>query len=722
MPTAATPTQATRREALPLVGRSMEMRGFHRAAEEAGSAPLATAELVFTTGAGVMRYDWIRERRYLEVLSVEEGAIRLGRLRSGAPLLNSHRSWDLEAQLGVIDSPQISGGVGTCRTTFSRRPSVAGYVQDVEDRVIRNCSVGYVRHRMEMVPPPAEGGLWEYRVVDWEPYEVSLVPIPADPGSVVRSASEHGEDAADADTRTFDCEVVELVQRGATTSPLPMPGDQPEETTMTPEERAAQEAAQRAAQEAQTRAAADAAQRAALAAAPAADAAAAAAAAAAEQARQAEQNRSAEIATLCAQHGVGHLSAGLLRGGQTLEQARTAVLNELAARSLAGGGHRNGTSIQTVSDEMGVRLAGIEQAVLHRISAATQLDDNGRQFRSMSLLEMGRSFLESHHVDTRGMSRMDLATEMLRFRSGRVVARSAGMQGTTDFVTLFQNVASRRLRSGYEENASTYQIWARRAPNAPDFKNINVVQISGAPELLRVNEHGEFTYGTVTDAGETYAVLTYGRIIALTRQAIVNDDLRAFDRLVTAFGSSASRLENRLVYAQLTGNPKMGDGVEVFHANHSNVGTGAGSALGLDALKAGRASMRLQKGLAGEKLNITPAYMLVPAALEQTAYQLTSANYVPAKAEDVNEFRAGGRTAVTPVVEPLLDDVSVANWYLAAANSQVDTVEYCFLDGEVGPQIESHVSFETDGLQLKAREDFAAKVIDFRGLYRGAGA
>ncbi len=45
------------------------------------------------------------------------------------------------------------------------------------------------------------------------------------------------------------------------------------------------------------------------------------------------------------------------------------------------------------------------------------------------------------------------------------------------------------------------------------------------------------------DGAETYAVVTHGRIVALTRQAIINDDLRGFDRLVSAFGNSARRLE-----------------------------------------------------------------------------------------------------------------------------------------------------------------------------------
>jgi hypothetical protein len=95
---------------------------------------------------------------------------------------------------------------------------------------------------------------------------------------------------------------------------------------------------------------------------------------------------------------------------------------------------------------------------------------------------------------------------------------------------------------------------------------------------------------------------------------------------------------------------------------------------------------------------------------------------VPATAGAVNEFRGGGRTAVEPVVEALLDANSTTAWYLAANTGAVDTVEYCFLDGAEGPVIESEVGFEVDGISYKCREDFAAKAIDFRGLYKNNGA
>ena len=666
---------------MPLVGLQMEVRNVTRAAAGEGDlAPAARFELVFTTGAPVRRYDWFRERPYIEQLEVSAEAINTDRLERGAPLLNSHMAWRLEDQIGVCDQPSIANGQGIVQSQLSRRESVAGIVQDLEDRVIRNVSVGYVRDAIEMVAPNEASGMWVYRVTRWTPMEVSLTPIPADMDSQVRSVNGRLQDAAGHEIRSYPCQITEIPPTVGATAETPT-----EKGRSMSDETLAAGGTTAPAQPTQP-------------AAPVID------------------TRAADIADLCARHGVPQLAAGMIRNGTSAADAGLQVLAELARRDAASGGHRNVGRIETVQDEMQMRLAGIEQAILHRVSVGTQLDDNGRRFRGLSLLEMGRDFLEAHGQNTRGLDRMTLASRMLNFRAG-------GMMGTSDFSSLFANVANKRLRAAYDENAGTYALWARRAPNAPDFKSMSVVQLAGAPDLLQTNEAGEFKYGAMTDGAESYSVLTYGRIVTLTRQAIVNDDLRAFERLVTAFGFAARRLENRTVYSQLTTNANLADGGALFNATavsttggHANLLTS--SALAIGTLTTGRTTMRLQKGMQSEELNLAPAFLIVPATLEQTAYNLTSANYVPSTKAEINEFRAGGRTAVTPVVEPVLDANSTSAWYLAASSAQVDTVEYCYLDGAEGPVIESEVGFETDGVSYKCRLDFAAKAVDYRGLLK----
>ena len=652
------------------------------------NAESRTVEVVWTTGARGRRFDFWSGQSYEEELVVSNEAVDLSRLNNGqAPVLNTHDAYALENIIGVVERAWIDGAEGRAVVRLSDREDIAGLVRDIQNGIIKNISVGYNVQRYDITQPQnrTDGGTVPlYRAVRWMPAELSFVPIPFDAATGTRAATadergaacEFVQDAATASPPTVGTTAATSTTEGRSMSdetlaaggtPAPAPTTQPAAVVQTP--------------------------------APAAD------------------TRAADIADLCARHGVPQLAAGMIRAGTSTADAGLQVLAELARRDAASGGHRNvSPRIETVQDEMQVRLAGIEQAILHRVSVGTQLDDNGRRYRGLSLLEMGRDFLEAHGQNTRGLDRMTLASRMLNFRAG-------GMMGTSDFSSLFANVANKRLRAAYDENAGTYTLWARRAPNAPDFKSMSVVQLAGAPDLLQTNEAGEFKYGAMTDGAESYSVLTYGRIVTLTRQAIVNDDLRAFERLVTAFGFAARRLENRTVYSQLTTNANLADGGALFNATavtttggHANLLTS--SALAIGTLTTGRTAMRLQKGMQSEELNLAPAFLIVPATLEQTAYNLTSANYVPSTKAEINEFRAGGRTAVTPVVEPVLDANSTSAWYLAASSAQVDTVEYCYLDGAEGPVIESEVGFETDGVSYKCRLDFAAKAVDYRGLLK----
>jgi len=648
-------------------------------------------EVTWTTGARRRAYDWYDDQVYEEELAVTPEAVDMTRFDAGTvQVIDSHKVYSgVSAILGIATSASIVDGEGRARIAFSTDPAKAGVVGDIKAGIIRAMSFGYSVERYEITRAQdrTDGvNLPLYRAVRWTPAEITFCPVGADPHAAPRAdAVEHTRSQPQ---HGVPCQFVVR----SPISPSQQEQSMPQANTAAGAATAAADTST-AVGAPGTAAADDAAQRA------VADAV----------------QRSADITELCTRHNLGHLATDLIRSGASVDQAKGKVLDELARRDSAAGGHTN-VRIETVRDEAQTRMDGMQEALHTRVDAKAKLTDNGRRFRGMTLLELGRDMLEAAGHSTRGLEKMTLATRMLQFRSG------VGMHSTSDFGNLLANVATKRLRNSYEENPGTYTRWARRAPNAPDFKSMSVVQMAAAPDLLQVNEHGEFKYGAMKDGAESYGLITYGRMVSLTRQAIINDDLRAFDRLITAFGASAARLENRLVYAQLTANAALSDTVALFHSTHANLGSGGGSALQFSSLTAGRTAMRLQKGLQGEELNLAPSALIVPAALEQTAYQLTSSQYTPATKAEVNEFRQGGRTSVDPIVEPILDANSSTAWYLAANNSQVDTVEYCWLDGAEGPVVESEMGFEVDGVTFKCREDFAAKVIDFRGLYKSAGA
>lgn len=402
-----------------------------------------------------------------------------------------------------------------------------------------------------------------------------------------------------------------------------------------------------------------------------------------------------------------------------LLEARGAILEEIGKRDLPTTGPRvGGPSVQMGEDPLVHQRAGIENALLHRVQPVWfKLEDVGRQYRGMTLLDTARIYLQARGIRTTGMSKMELAGAALGLDT------RGALHTSSDFSNLLADVTNKTLRKAYDEAPQTFTKIARQS-TIPDFKMAKRLQIGEAPSLLAVDEHGEFTRGTVGEGKEQYQLATYGRVFGISRKALINDDTDAFARIPMLFGRSARNLESNLVWQQILSNPTMGDSVALFHATHANL-SGTNDAISVTSIGAGRASMRKQTGVDGTTLiNVNPIFLIVPPSKETLADQFVSTNLLASQSSSVNPF--AGRLSV--ISEPRLEVGigSVAGsgtaWYLAADPNQIDVLEYAYLEGENGPVVESRIGFDVDGLEIKCRHDFGAKVIDFRGLYKNNGA
>ena len=143
-----------------------------------------TVDFVASTGARGLRQSW--QGDYYEELDVSDSSIRMERLQNGAPFLNSHASYGVSNVLGAIQRAWVEDGKLMIRVKFSQRDEVAPILQDIRDGVLPHVSVGYWVHQYDVTEK--QGELDVRRAVDWEPCEVSLVPIGFDDGATVRSA------------------------------------------------------------------------------------------------------------------------------------------------------------------------------------------------------------------------------------------------------------------------------------------------------------------------------------------------------------------------------------------------------------------------------------------------------------------------------------------------------------------------------------------------------
>ncbi len=177
-----------------------------RAAVETVNDDTRTVNLVFTTGADVIRYDWDTGERYIERLSMDPKAVRLDRLNSGAPLLDTHSAWSLANVIGAVEdgSAKLNGKTGAAAVRFSKRADVEPFYQDVKDKIIRNVSVGYRVYRFEE-DNSADNKMPVRLATDWEPFEISMVPMGADMYAQTRSGGPGRRLRTSQEVETYSC-------------------------------------------------------------------------------------------------------------------------------------------------------------------------------------------------------------------------------------------------------------------------------------------------------------------------------------------------------------------------------------------------------------------------------------------------------------------------------------------------------------------------------------
>lgn len=230
-----------------------------------------------------------------------------------------------------------------------------------------------------------------------------------------------------------------------------------------------------------------------------------------------------------------------------------------------------------------------------------------------------------------------------------------------------------------------------------------------------MREGAEYKYVTTGDKQATIALATYGELFSITRQAIINDDLNMLTDVPMKLGRAAKSTIADLVYAILTSNPKIStDNVNLFDkAKHANVLESA--AMDVASLDKARQLMRVQKE--GERhLNIRPAFVLVPTAMESVANQVIRSSSV--KGADINAGIINPvKDFATVIAEPRLDDNSQTTFYLAASKGS-DTIEVAYLNGVDTPYIDQMEGFSVDGVTTKVRIDAGVAPVDHRGLVK----
>jgi len=602
-----------------------------------------SVELVFSTGAGVVRRDE-SGNEYLEVLSLDPGAVDLSRLNSGAaPLLNSHARDGLGNILGVVSKawidPRTNQGVASVR--FSRRPDVDPIFRDVKDKIIVSTSVGYSVNRWEDITKP--GDEMQVRLVtSWTPHEISLVGIPADPNSKVRKKFNQRIEMrvmANKDIQTTD-----LITQ--------------------------------------------------------------------ERKRGVDIRRAAKAALLA-----DTFADDLIERGISMSEASEIIITEMTRAKTNYTPIIGHHSVQPGSlDEVETRKRGIENALLHKMAPqAYKLEEFGKRYVGSRLVDYAQMSMRGYAgISDREFYNNPMDTFIRAFNGG-----------TSDFPAILANVLNKELRRGFESAPATWQAFCRKT-NVNNLKPIQRPQLGEAPLMEKVNEHGEYRRGGISETNQTYSLDEYGKIMSLPLRVLLDDDMNAFSRIPTLMGSAASDFMSETFYNLLGNNPKLRNGdtySPLFDSTHSNVADG-GADLSIDSLSLARTAFRQQKGQAGRVLNLLPKYLLLPSTLETKADQFLSQNLLVgqiASATSPQGVSLSGynpfANKLTPIVEPRLDRFSKTAWYLVADLERIDICEVAYLNGMETPMIISRDGFSSSGVEWRINHFFGFGFIEHRSWF-----
>lgn len=648
-----------------------------RSTLRSANAEKRTVDIVWSTGAKVMRSSWFDGPHFEEL---DMAGVKLDRLNNGAPFLADHDGSQVANVLGVFvaGSARVVKGEGIATIRFAAEgvdPNADMIFKKILDGVIANVSVGYRSHTIEKVTKEGEK-IPTFVVRSWTPYEASAVAMGADDDAGFRS---------ERSKQTNQCVFVTPQQRSNDMKVKRQQEDGNGGGGGSPN------------------------------------------VAQAETERVEGIRHSIRTAKLEASIG-----DELIRSGVPLAEARKQVLDVLAARSDALGiGSVGGSSITggETSSEKFIRGASawlfeksgngvVQRAVEAKVKGFTKLELDGGEFRGMSLIDLARESLERQGVRTRGLGRQQLVGMALTH---------VGMNqraGTSDFAILYENVMNKTLIGAYATAPDTWSKFCK-VETVDDFRAAHRFRVGTFGPLDIVREHAEYKNKPIPDGSKlSISTETKGNIIALSRQAIINDDMGSMADLAARFGRAAKLSIEVDVFALLAENSGLGptqtDAQPFFHSNRANVATAA--ALSVAALDADRQVLAAQKDNDDvEFLDLEPFALLVPIGLGSAAKILNTSAW-DHDAGHLEKPNAVQGIVKEVVQSPRLTVTSTTRRYLFANPNVAPAIVVAFLaESGQGPYLETAQGWRVDGTEWKVRIDAMAQMHDPKGAVTNAG-
>jgi hypothetical protein len=305
--------------------------------------------------------------------------------------------------------------------------------------------------------------------------------------------------------------------------------------------------------------------------------------------------------------------------------------------------------------------------------------------------------------------------------------RAAG-PSTFDISGVLSNVANKFIVQHFMAVDTAWRGIAKIRP-VTDFKAITGYSLNGDFQYDEIAPGGSLKHGTLGETAYSNQAKTFGKMFAIDRRDIINDDLNAFMEVAARLGRGGALKLNDVFWGIFLNNTAF-----FTDARGNNYGNAA-AALGLSALEYAETLFMNQTDPDGKPIAVNPAILAVPPALKRTALRLmnstevrqhvgtTTAALTTDTAYGTSNTFAGDFAVVS---SPYMSNsrytgYSTSTWYLLANPNEMPVIEVCFLNGAERPTVESaQADFDTLGVKMRGYFDFGVALQEYRGGVRMA--
>jgi hypothetical protein len=257
-----------------------------------------------------------------------------------------------------------------------------------------------------------------------------------------------------------------------------------------------------------------------------------------------------------------------------------------------------------------------------------------------------------------------------------------------------------------------------RLVSALNFQPGKALRLASSTQLEKVGPAGEIKHGTLGADAFDFKIDTFARMLGITRQDLISDDVGILQDLPRILGAESARTLNDLFFSTLT------NAGTFFSAGNNNLLTGTESVLAVASLSTAIKQLRTMSDSDGRVIGLRPRSLVVPAALEQTARGILNSQQL--WRDGTADLQPSGNPLeglnLELVVEPRLDAASATAWYVWA-DSSAGGMLAAFLGGVPGIKVEEQPQpFNLLGIQFRAYMDFGISMGEHRAIIKSDGA